>query len=61
MEVNELERRESKLKEKENEIKKKDNKTIKLEYNRFQQFRYEYEDAETDDKALQDDNTVDEN
>ena len=58
MEENELERRESKLKEQENQIKKKDhNKTIKPKCNRFQQFRYEYEDDETDDKVLQDHNT----
>ena len=48
-----------KLKEQENQIKKKDyNKTIKPKCNRFQQFRYEYEDDETDDKVLQDDNTI---
>ena len=62
MEENELERRESKLKEQENQIKKKDhNKTRKPKCNRFQQFRYEYEDDETEDKVLQDDNTIDEN
>ena len=56
------ERRESKLKEQENQIKKKDhNKTRKPKCNRFQQFRYEYEDDETEDKVLQDDNTIDEN
>ena len=62
MEENELERRESKLKEQENQIKKKDhNKTRKPKCNKFQQFRYEYEDDETEDKVLQDDNTIDEN
>ena len=62
MEENELERREPKLKEQENQIKKKDhNKTIKPKCNRFQQFRYEYEDDETDDKVLQDHNTIGEN
>ena len=61
MEENELERRESKLKEQENQIRKKDhNKTIKPKCNRFQQFKCEYEEDETDDKVLQD-NTVDEN
>ena len=62
MEENELERRESKLKEQEKQIKKKDhNKTIKPNCDRFQQFRYEYEDNEIDDNILQDDNTIDEN
>ena len=62
MEENELERRESKLKEQENQIKKKDhNKTIKPKCSRFQQFRYEYEEDEINDKVLQDDNTIDEN
>ena len=62
MEENELVRRESKLKEQENQIKKKDhNKTIKPKCSRFQQFRYEYEEDETNDKVLQDDNTIDEN
>ena len=52
-------RKKRKLKEQENQIKKKDyNKTIKPKCNRFQQFRYEYEDDETDDKVLQDDNTI---
>ena len=61
MEENELERRESKLKEQENQIRKKDhNKAIKPECNRFQQFKYEYEEDEADDKVLQD-NTIDEN
>ena len=61
MEENELERRESKLKEQENQIRKKDhNKTIKPKCNRFQQFKCEYEEDETDDKVLQD-NTIDEN
>ena len=51
-----------KLKEQENQIKKKDhNKTIKPKCNRFQQFRYKYEEDKTDDKVLQDDNTIDEN
>ena len=61
MEENELERRESKLKEQENQIRKKDhNKAIKPKCNRFQRFKYEYEEDETDDKVLQD-NTIDEN
>ena len=61
MEENEYERRESKLKEQKNQIRKKDhNKTIKPKCNRFQQFKYEYEEDETDDKVLQD-NTIDEN
>ena len=54
--------RKKRIKEQENQIKKKDhNKTIKPKCNRFQQFRYEYEDDETDDKVLQDDNTIDRN
>ena len=62
MEENELERRESKLKEQENQIKRKDhNKTIKPKCNKFQQFRYECEDDQTDDKVLPHDNTIDEN
>ena len=62
MEENKLVRRESKLKEQENQIKKKyHNKTIKPKCNRFQQFRYEYEEDEINGKVSQDDNTIDEN
>ena len=62
IEENELKRRESEFKEQENQTKKKDhNKIIKPKCNRFQQFRYEYEDDETDDKVLQDDNTINQN
>ena len=61
MKENELERRESVKRARKPNKKKDHNKIIKPKCDRFQQWIYEDEDDETDEKVLQDDNTINQN